>query len=1067
MIKFITKLFLIVIFFTNFLKADLEKVSLQMAWKHQFEFAGFYAAIEKGYYKDIGLEVELKEYQTGMDVTQEIIDKKSTFGTTSTSLILERLKNKPVVLLASYFKQNALVLVVKSDIKTPHDLKNKKIMVADYQLEKSSLAAMLKDVGLTKNDYTAIEHEYKVDKFASGEVDAISIFLTSEFYELIQSGVEFNILNPANYGIYSYDTELFTSVDIANKNPKMVEDFIEATNKGWEYAFKNKEEIVDLIYEKYSNKKSKESLLYEAIQIEHIFKTNVFKIGAVIPELIKLNADVFVNLGLIDKNKNLTNLFNDSYFFNNLKKSIFTASELQYLRNHSTLKVQNEPNKIPLNFNENGKESGFSVDYMNLLASKIGLKIEYVKDYNSRQYLEMLKNNEIDILLNIPKTANTEKYFKFTTPYLKSIDTVFVKSNVHNLNSLDNFEGKKLAILKGFYEEELLKIFYPKMEFIYVENSIEGLKKVIFNEADGFIDNLLVANYYIKSNFIKDIKPAFEIEDKNFSLDLSLAVNKSNKELMNILEKGKNLISEDELIELKKKWIDIESNTNMIALKLSNKEKNYLNSKKIINVCANTNLKPYEYLNEFKEHKGIFSNYIDLISKNLDLKVEFIHVENEDKKYEFAKNNLCDIFITRYEESKKNDWLEYSDSIFNIPDVLIARNDFEDIEDLTKLKDKTIAIPKDSHLYEYIKHEYPNLKIVNVDNFEDAFYLVQNKAADMTTHSLVSAAYIIKKDNIFNLKIVSENIIHEDKFKIAVLKNDITLLEILNKAIKKITKKEQESIINEYISIKLPENYKYIKLFLYALFSTLFITFIIIFWNYQLRKKIQAEIKKNSEQQNIMFQQNKQAELGNLIANISHQWRDSLTKIGYINLNLRARILHNKEIPNELLNTSTLQIEKSLDFMSETMQNFLDYYKPSSNISEFDAYDSINSALSIIDTQIKNNGLNIEFKGDFSVKINGIRNEWMQVWINIIINAINISTKREISNPNIEITIKNDEIVFEDNCGKIDNEILEKLIDKNYFGLGIKMANEIALKNNKKMIISNSSKGAKFKFIEV
>lgn len=69
--------------------------------------------------------------------------------------------------------------------------------------------------------------------------------------------------------------------------------------------------------------------------------------------------------------------------------------------------------------------------------------------------------------------------------------------------------------------------------------------------------------------------------------------------------------------------------------------------------------------------------------------------------------------------------------------------------------------------------------------------------------------------------------------------------------------------------------------------------------------------------------------------------------------------------------------------MSETMQNFLDYYKPSSNVSNFEVYDSIKSALSIIDTKIKNSNLHIEFLGDFDVKIKGIRNEWMQVWINI------------------------------------------------------------------------------------
>lgn len=151
--------------------------------------------------------------------------------------------------------------------------------------------------------------------------------------------------------------------------------------------------------------------------------------------------------------------------------------------------------------------------------------------------------------------------------------------------------------------------------------------------------------------------------------------------------------------------------------------------------------------------------------------------------------------------------------------------------------------------------------------------------------------------------------------------------------------------------------------------------------------------------------------------------------------------------------------------MSETMQNFLDYYKPSSNISNFEVYDSIKSALTIIDTKIKYSNLEIIFHGDFSVKIEGIRNEWMQVWINLIINTINIVSKREIQNPKLFINIENSQIVFEDNCGNIENEILEQINKNDFKGLGIKMSKEIASKNGKNMIIKNGKEGAIFKFI--
>ncbi len=175
---------------------------------------------------------------------------------------------------------------------------------------------------------------------------------------------------------------IFTSESVVNKNPKMVKKFVEATNKGWEYAFKNKEEIVDLIYNKYTKRKTKESLLFEANKTEEIFKTNIFKIGAIAPELIKLNADLYTKLGLVSESFNITSLLNSYYLLNQNKNPIFfTEEEKIYLETHPTIKVHNEMSWPPFNYNIKGTPTGFSIDYMNLLASKLKIDVEYISGF--------------------------------------------------------------------------------------------------------------------------------------------------------------------------------------------------------------------------------------------------------------------------------------------------------------------------------------------------------------------------------------------------------------------------------------------------------------------------------------------------------------------------------------------------------------------------------------------------------------------------------------------------------------------------------------------------------------
>ncbi len=102
---------------------DLEKVSLQLNWKYQFEFAGFIAAKEKGFYKNIGLDVELKEFDFGIKVLDEIKSEQATFGIYDISLLELKDEKEPIKLIANYFKRSALIFIASQDILTPSDLK--------------------------------------------------------------------------------------------------------------------------------------------------------------------------------------------------------------------------------------------------------------------------------------------------------------------------------------------------------------------------------------------------------------------------------------------------------------------------------------------------------------------------------------------------------------------------------------------------------------------------------------------------------------------------------------------------------------------------------------------------------------------------------------------------------------------------------------------------------------------------------------------------------------------------------------------------------------------------------
>ncbi len=111
-------------------QSSREKVSLHLRWHHQFQFAGYYAAIEKGYYAAEGLDVELLEIQRGTGMINPVIDGTADYGVADSSLLVERAYGAPVVLLAQIFQHSPHIFLSlrEKSIYTPHDIRGKKAM---------------------------------------------------------------------------------------------------------------------------------------------------------------------------------------------------------------------------------------------------------------------------------------------------------------------------------------------------------------------------------------------------------------------------------------------------------------------------------------------------------------------------------------------------------------------------------------------------------------------------------------------------------------------------------------------------------------------------------------------------------------------------------------------------------------------------------------------------------------------------------------------------------------------------------------------------------------------------
>lgn len=208
-----------------------QKIKLQLKYYHQFQFAGYYAAVHKGFYAAEGLTVELIEGGT-INSINKVLTGEADYGIAANDLLIERVNNKPIVLLASIFQSSPSIFIClkKSNIHTAHDLINKKIMLLDEYRDPELMAIFYKE-GIQINDINRISTSYNINDLIEGKTDALNAYSTNEPFYLQNKNIGYTIISPKTYGIDFYGDGLFTSEKEIVNNPKRVKSFIKASKK--------------------------------------------------------------------------------------------------------------------------------------------------------------------------------------------------------------------------------------------------------------------------------------------------------------------------------------------------------------------------------------------------------------------------------------------------------------------------------------------------------------------------------------------------------------------------------------------------------------------------------------------------------------------------------------------------------------------------------------------------------------------------------------------------------------------------------------------------------------------
>lgn len=705
------------------------------------------------------------------------------------------------------------------------------------------------------------------------------------------------------------------------------------------------------------------------------------------------------------------------------KLNTLTKIELDWIKQNPIVFLGSDYKWAPLDFmDENNVHSGISSSYAKLIEQKTGLKLKITMDIWDKVLSKMKKGN-LDGLVCIVKTEDREKYLNFSKPYLDIPTVIIVRNDNDEILSIDDLNGRIVAINKSSYLHDWLTSRYPEIKLHLTTSNEASIEAVSYGEADAYIGNLAVSSFTIRQMLLTNLKVVKKLS--NMITKVSIGIDKENLILFRIIEKALKSITVEEKQAILSEWY-METVEDKVTL--TEKERVWINEHPIIQIAGDPEWSPLSSFNTQGEYIGIIPDFLKAIERYSDLKFDIIRTQSWKQTFGMMKDGQLDLIDAVVNNGGKDLLLDFSNIYLQADVVLVTQSSSNYIRGLQYLGNQRVGAAKGYAIEHFLKNNYPKLNYTFYENTEKGLKALSNSAIDIFVVDIPNFEFYSKKLSLTNLKI-SGSTDFVLKLRFGVKKENKVLVGILNKSLAMISQQEKNKIYNNWVSIKEPL-IDYSLLWKFMLAGFIFFS-IIVYWNRRLSYEV--SLRKQAEKKAVKASQAK----SDFLANMSHEIRTPMNSIlGF------AELLDNMVMDQEQ-KSYIKSIRSGGKALLSIINDILDLSKVEAGkmilkpepVSLKHIIDEIDKLFINKITQ-KNLNFKVDLSEDFPeyILIDSVRLK--QVIINLMENAVKFTEKGEIilsvelDNINLDTNNIDFSVSIEDTGNGIPSDQLESIFYK-------------------------------------